>query len=562
MVEKINGRYVLQNEIGSGGMGAVYKAFDRLSSQTVALKRVRLSEELQLSDSVSRNQTRQQLRVVLTKEFQILASLHHPNIISVLDYGFDTEQKPFYSMTLLERSQTILKAGANLDFEEKIDLIEQLLQGLAYLHRRGVLHRDIKPENVLVSEGVVKLVDFGLSHQVEEEGAMGGSPPYMAPELIDGDEATVGSDLFAVGILFYQVMTGSHPFGAFNIGYYQRLMTLEPNLDEVDCRIHPIINSLLSKSPANRPQSIKKLLSSLAEVLQRDGPAETPEIRESYIQAAQFVGREAELARLQLALTEANSGRGSAWLISGESGVGKSRLIRELQTQAMVKGFQVLHGQAIQDENSLPFQLWREPLRHLVTTLEDVSDLDASILQPLVPNISELLDRPIPQAPELDSKASQLRLFTTIVQLFLKAQRPILLILEDLQWAAQSLEVIPYFTRLIKESRIFLIASYRIDEKLENASLLSDLEPLHLSRFNHDELARLSRAILGEAGRDPEIVTLLQQQTEGNTFFAVEIIRYLTEMAGGLDRINQINLPETILPDGIKGLVNRRIAHL
>ena len=296
-------------------MGAVYKAFDRLSSQTVALKRVRLSEELQLSDSVSRNQTRQQLRVVLTKEFQILASLHHPNIISVLDYGFDTEQKPFYSMTLLERSQTILKAGANLDFEEKIDLIEQLLQGLAYLHRRGVLHRDIKPENVLVSEGVVKLVDFGLSHHVEEEGAMGGSPPYMAPELIDGEEATVGSDLFAVGILFYQVMTGSHPFGAFNIGYYQRLMTLEPNLDEVDCRIHPIVNSLLSKSPANRPQSIKKLLSSLAEVLQRDGPAETPEIRESYIQAAQFVGREAELDCLRLALTETNSGRAQHGLL-------------------------------------------------------------------------------------------------------------------------------------------------------------------------------------------------------------------------------------------------------
>ena len=140
MLKNINGRYVLQNEIGKGGMGAVFCAFDRLTGQTVALKQVLIRSELPNMGSIAPDVTLSSLRMILTKEFQILAGLRHPNIISVLDYGFDSEKKPYYTMNYLEESQTILQAGEALSFEEKIELIIQLLQGLAYLHRRGVLH--------------------------------------------------------------------------------------------------------------------------------------------------------------------------------------------------------------------------------------------------------------------------------------------------------------------------------------------------------------------------------------------------------------------------------------
>ena len=102
-------------------------------------------------------------RLALTKEFRLLSSLRHPHIIKVLDYGFDDNLTPYYTMELLENPQTILEAGEGLNFGGKWRLIMQLLQALQYLHRRGVLHRDLKPDNVLVVEGQVKVLDFGLA---------------------------------------------------------------------------------------------------------------------------------------------------------------------------------------------------------------------------------------------------------------------------------------------------------------------------------------------------------------------------------------------------------------
>ncbi|MCA9920170.1 MAG: protein kinase, partial [Anaerolineales bacterium] len=148
----INGRYQCHSKIGEGGMGVVYRATDRLTGETVALKQVHLSDKLQISDSLAPNATEDDLRLALAHEFQILAGLRHPHIISVLDYGFDGAKRPYFTMTYLPNAQTILEAAQDTSFERKIELIQQLLQALAYLHRRNVLHRDLKPDNVLVCQ--------------------------------------------------------------------------------------------------------------------------------------------------------------------------------------------------------------------------------------------------------------------------------------------------------------------------------------------------------------------------------------------------------------------------
>ncbi|MCA9153055.1 MAG: serine/threonine protein kinase, partial [Planctomycetales bacterium] len=154
----------------------------------------------------------------LAKEFQILASLRHPNIISVYDYGFDEERQPYLVMELLEGAQEATAQEFPLPAQAKLDLTIQMLEALAYLHRRGVIHRDLKPSNVLVtrdSEGKrrVKLLDFGLSIRQGEAGGAEGSLTYIAPEVLQGEPASFSADLYSAGALVYELFFGRQPFG-------------------------------------------------------------------------------------------------------------------------------------------------------------------------------------------------------------------------------------------------------------------------------------------------------------------------------------------------------------
>ena len=152
-------RYEVQTLIGQGGMGAVYRVRDRLSGELVALKRVALdrvakrefsrapqhAEPLPGSSTLSSPRA---LRIALAQEFRTLAALRHPNIVSVLDYGFDDAHLPFFTMEYLRDTQDLLTASLLLPLEEKLELIAQLLRALSYLHRHAILHRDLKPSNV------------------------------------------------------------------------------------------------------------------------------------------------------------------------------------------------------------------------------------------------------------------------------------------------------------------------------------------------------------------------------------------------------------------------------
>jgi predicted ATPase len=558
-----NGRYQLHETLGEGGMGIVYRATDRLTGTIVGLKQVTLPPTPPFSNSLAAETTKDDLRLALAHEFQILAGLRHPHIISVLDYGFDEEKRPFFTMTYLPESQTILEFGQNQSFDAKITLIQQLLQALAYLHRHGVLHRDLKPGNVLVSEGSVRVLDFGLSaHEQDSRVSTGGTILYMAPELFDDVPYSRAADLHAVGILLYQLLTGNHPFAPIDHAFIDRVMFGEPNYDALDERLRPFFAQLLTKQPEQRFANANVALQALAQALGQPVPAETKAIRESFLQAAKFVGREHEIAQLETALQQAITGRGTAWLIGGESGVGKTRLINELRTQALVNGFQVLRGQGVSGSGGVPYQLWREPLRQLVVTLPQIDDLTASVLLPLVPDIGQLLGREVPSAPELEGMAAQQRLFTTIARLFKRVERPLLLILEDLHWANVSLLPLPYLLRHINRHRLLVVGSYRSDERPDLPERLRQMSLLPLARLTPAALSELSSAMLGPVGEQEAVLTLLQRETEGNAFFAVEVVRALAEQVGRLSDIGQMALPEKLVPNGIQDIVQRRLSKL
>ncbi|MEM7534141.1 MAG: tetratricopeptide repeat protein [Chloroflexota bacterium] len=570
---RYSSRYRLQKKLGQGGMGVVYQATDRLTGDIVALKQVGKLSQQMIASGISE----ESLHLSLAHEFQILAGLRHPHIISVLDYGFDvtnandierdadTEIQPFYTMTYLPDAQTILDAAQKQPFAHQLELIQQLLQALAYLHRRGVLHRDIKPANVLVHEGTVRVLDFGLAVTDEERGGGSsvGTPLYMASELFHGEPYSPQADLFSVGVLATQMLTGKHPFAPFDFEFLDRVLDEEPNLGAMDKRLHPLVAQLLTKTADARFESANAALLALTAAFDTSQLAvvETTAIRESYLQAATFVGRETEMAQLRQALEAAQGGLGSAWLIGGESGVGKSRFVREVRTQALVAGFLVLMGQVEETQGGV-YSLWREPLRHLLLAAPEVTNLDASVLLSIVPDIGQLLGRAVTPAPPLSGDAAQIRLFSTIASLFAQVQQPILLIIEDLHWAEESMLVLPYLTRLIGGQSMVLMATYRDDEGPQLPAQLPGMQPLHLDRLTDDNMAALSVAMLGKMGAQGNILQLLQRETEGNAFFAVEVIRTLAEDIGGLQQIGQMNLPDTLLPNGIQTIVERRFAQV
>src|SRR5215510_5415468 len=212
-----NNRYRVDEEIGRGGMGIVYRAVDRLSGQRIALKRVMKPTEELVFTSVSSSVDR---RLALAQEFQLLASLRHPYIISVLDYGFDDERFPYFTMDLLDNPVTVSDYARQLPVEGKVNAIFQILQALKYLHRRGIVHHDLKPANILVSDSQLKVLDFGLAlaRQQEQNGARNtsGTLAYMAPEVLRGEPVREPTDLYAVGIIMYELFAGVHPFNVAN----------------------------------------------------------------------------------------------------------------------------------------------------------------------------------------------------------------------------------------------------------------------------------------------------------------------------------------------------------
>ena len=551
-------RYEISHVLGRGSMGRVFQAVDKLTGRTVALKQmILLGEERPFAFPDDFTPT----RLSLAHEFQMLSSLHHPHIINVLDYGFDTQGNPFFTMDYLPEACNIVAVAREKPLEQKLELILQLLQALDYLHRHGILHRDLKPDNVLVFNDQVKLLDFGLSRLYEQgENQLQGTVAYLAPELLQGAAPSIAADLFACGLIAYEILAGKHPFDTSNLN----LLLLDILYHAPDVTAVPVaqplqkfLNRLLAKNPAKRPSSASKAISQLYKAIGQLRPPETDVIRESYLQAARFVGRKAERQQLSEALAQAVQGKGSAWLVGGESGVGKSRLLAEMRTEALVAGALVLYGQA-EEEGGLPYQLWRSLLRWLVLVVGPDDD-QASTLKALVPDIDQLLARRVPEQPDMLRKQ---QLVEVIVALFQQLTQPTFLILEDVQWAAEGLEPLIALIQKTAALPLLILVSYRDDDMADLPDRLPGSQVLKLGRLSQAEVAELSEAILGEQGRQPHLLKLLQQETEGNTFFLVEVMRALAEETGRLSAIGQQPLPARMTAGGVQQVVRRRLERL
>ncbi len=569
----IGRRYRLEDLMGRGGMGSVYRAWDQLTGHYVALKQVTQHTG---ENSFSNTYDGADFRLALAREFKFLASLRHPNIIEVLDYGFDTNKHPYYTMELLDSAETILEAGKRESMFEQLRLLGQMLRALTYLHRRGILHRDLKPGNVMVVDGHVKLLDFGLSImrdrvEVDEPAdTTAGTLAYMAPEILVGNPANITSDLYAFGMLAIEIIGGKHPFSSADVGVLiNDILYTAPDLTDVGigAEIAVVLSRLVQKEPEDRYQSAPEVIAALENVTNQSIKSETAATRESFLQAAQLVGRESELKRLSSSLDQLKKSRGSTWLITGESGVGKSRMLDELRTLALVRGMLVMRGQAVSEGNT-PYYLWRIVLRWMRLLLE-LSPQDSNLINALLPDAisangahsSNTGDATIQH--EIDPSKILSQLLSLLRRMLHEIDQPIVLIFEDIQWAgSESILLLAEVVRFVAEVPLFVIASYRDEERFNLLNKLPGVPVIRLQRFDSDGIADLSAAMLGAVGRQPQVLSLLQRETEGNVLFLIEVVRALAEEAGTLDEIGKMTLPESVFAGGIQRIIQRRLDHI
>jgi non-specific serine/threonine protein kinase len=436
----LQSRYRIEAELGRGGMGTVYRAHDALLERDVAIK------------VLSNTGLGTEGRTRLLREAQAVAKLNHPNIVTVYDAG-EVGGAPFIVMELV--AGEALRRLPTPTLADALTYARQICAALVHAHGHGIIHRDLKPENVIVfpspSErregGVemrVKLMDFGLAWsenapRLTQDGVLMGTVAYLAPELILGNQASPQSDLYAFGVMLYELLAGRLPFEgsdlALLLGQHLHAPVTPPRTHNPDIPpdLDALVVRLLSKAPEERPASAAEVLTALgapepSESVALAWPTPTPAPKHNLpAQLSTFIGREKEIAQVKQLLT----GTGGATLpltppvrrlvtLTGSGGVGKTRLA--IQVGRKVLPF-FSHGVWLVELAPLTdpalvlqvvatvFELHEEPSRPWLTVLTDYLREKSLLLildncEHLVEACAQLAEALLKACPDLDILAT------------------------------------------------------------------------------------------------------------------------------------------------------------
>ena len=241
------GRYVIDSEIGRGAMGVVFKATDTVLQRTVAVKTVNMALE---KDHADKYEAR------FYQEARAAGGLNHPNIVTVYDAG-KAGDVVYMAMEYIQgvELRTLFVEGQPMGVPQALSIAAQVAEGLGYAHQQGVVHRDVKPANIMVvSEGPVKITDFGIarmraSADLTQTGVMLGSPKYMSPEQVIGKRADHRSDIFSLGVILYEMLTGAAPFSGENVTalMYQIVNFAPPAPSTVNRQVPEMLDFVVAK---------------------------------------------------------------------------------------------------------------------------------------------------------------------------------------------------------------------------------------------------------------------------------------------------------------------------
>ena len=538
-------------------------------------------------------------RTRISREAQAMGRLgSHPHIVTVFDLG-EHEGQPFMVTELMgggDVEKVLEEAGdEKLSLDHAVSIGIETCRGLEFAHSQGIVHRDLKPGNVwLTSDGIAKIGDFGLAVSLDRsrlttEGMMVGTVSYMPPEQAMGGEVTPKSDLYSLGAMLYEMVTGRPPFlgddAVAIIGQHINTPPVSPTWHNPQCPrpLEALILRLLAKDPSERPGSATDVLAALDAVQIGTGVEETSaDVDGAHALASLaggvFVGRQREMGELKAALEDTLSGRGRMVMLVGEPGIGKSRTAQELATYAGLRHAQVLWGRCYEGEGAPPYWPWVQAIRAYVRD----RDVDQLLLEmgagaaDIAEIVSDVGDRlPGLRAPAaLDPEQARFRLFDSVCAFLTRASRtqPLVLVLDDLHWADQpSLLLLEFVARELSGARLLLVGTYRDMEVSRRHLLSTTLGELNRERLfqrvllrglDQDDAGRFIELASG-IGPPRGLVEAVHRQTEGNPLFVTEVVRLLVQQ-GDLtsNQSSQRDSWSVRIPEGVREVIGRRLDRL
>jgi serine/threonine protein kinase/tetratricopeptide (TPR) repeat protein len=592
------GPYEILDVIGRGGTGVVFRARQRESGEVVALKRVLAANVGDIG--------------AIRREIDALRRLEHPGIVRILDQGIDAAV-PWYAMELLEgetlagyvtrlwgsepgdtadaRSTLVENVppsrvtpstavptrpppapgaqryehpcAAQGELQHVLRVIRRLCDTLGFVHGEGVVHRDLKCANVMIGAGgMPKLLDFGLAWRFPGgsgrevlDAAMGGAAgtaAYMSPEQVRGEIVDARADLYSLGCVLYELVTGRPPFTGRSAAEVRRChlnaAVIPPSslVDGVPRALDDLLLRLLQKQVGERPGHAREVARVLASLGVPKDAWDSHVQPRSYLYRAAIVGRTKPLQMLNDHVSHALESRGSLLLISGESGIGKTYLALAAARDAASRGMYVVsstcasHGVSGGHAN----EGLLHPFRNLLLAIADrcsaspeLTDVllgeRAKVLAVCEPSLVALPGIARHPEPEpLPASAARERLLAALADTLaaFATVSPFVFIVDDLQWADDLslgfLSSLP--SRWMTDKRLVIVGIYRADEETEAIRALrgrADAAQLELGRLSERSLGDLVRGMLALGSAPADFVELFVRQSGGNPFFAAEYLR-------------------------------------
>jgi tetratricopeptide (TPR) repeat protein/archaellum biogenesis ATPase FlaH len=581
-----DGRYQVKKLLGEGGKKKVYLAHDTLLDRDIAFALIKTEK---LDDSARKR---------ITREAQTMGRLgDHPNIGTVFDIG-DHRGQPYIVQPLIsggDVEELIEKAPDHkLPLDRVTDIAKAVCRGLTFAHSKGIIHRDLKPGNVMLGEdGTAKIVDFGLAVAVDlsrltQSGMMVGTVSYMPPEQAMGGQVSEKADLYSLGAMLYEMVTGRPPFVGDDsvsiIGQHINTPPVSPTWHRADLSpsLETLILQLLEKDPDKRPTSAADVLQALESIdaVKAEPTKEASVVAENPLYRKVFVGREPELKQLQSAFDGAVSGQGALMMVVGEPGIGKTAICDQLRTYVTLRGGKTLLGHCYEEGSlSLPYLAFVEAMRSYILSRE-VKDLREELgtgAADVARIVSEVRDRlKVKPRPKGDPEEERYRLMQAVIGFLSNAAnvQPLLVVLEDLHDSDKgTLDMLTHVSRQLSRTRLLIVGTYRdveVDRSHPLSAALAELRRVSsygrvlLRGLNPDEVRRMLESITRE--EIPwSLAEAVHRQTEGNPLFVQEVVRFLveegllTQTEGRWRPVKDTPL-EMNIPEGLRDVIGKRLS--
>ncbi len=567
----IAGRYLVQEELGRGGMGAVYRVQDSSTQRILALKQL---------IGMRRGASSQTL-ALFQREYQTLVQLAHPFIIEVYEYGVD-RGKPYYTMELLDGSD--LRAMAPLQWQRACALLRDVASSLAIVHSRYMVHRDVSSRNVrCTGEGRAKLLDFGAMVPMGPSKRVVGTPPLVAPEALNQQPLDGGTDLFSLGGLAYWLLTGRHAYPARNMEELRdlwRSRPIDPSaiIPDIPAALDELVTSLLSLDRLARPVSAAEVIDRLNAIagLPEDEPLG---VSHSYLTTPNLVGREKPLTDCRKSVLRGLRGFGATVVIEGDSGLGRSRLLMACILDAKIAGGTVLSAASedcARGEYGVIRALVDDLLEALPNTTLKVAREYADSLGHALPELHDRLGRPA-LAPVSDPKALRRQVQSAITEFFasMALEDPLLVAVDDIERCDEPsvavLAALSHFGRAARGLSLVLAVTTQRHIQASAASralkMLADVGTrITLRGLTRRETESLLATVFGNAPNVTALADWVYALSQGSPRTCMELAQHLVDRGIARYEGGQWVLPSSLqslaLPQNLEQAWDARIRAL